>query len=77
MPVLNMLNVKYITYPQQLPFDNLNQIYSGNNGYVFENETVLPKAFFVDSVHIVSTAREAINAMQPVSAFNPSQTAIV
>lgn len=77
MPILNMLNVKYITYPQQLPFDNLTQVYSGDNGYVYENTTVLPKAFFVDSVRTVSTAREAIDAMQPSGTFNPSQAAVV
>ncbi|MFH5831716.1 YfhO family protein [Halalkalibaculum sp. DA384] len=77
MPILNMLNVKYITFPQQLPFDNLTQVYSGNDGFVYENNTALPKAFFVDSIQTVSTARQAVDAMQPVQQFNPAETAIV
>ncbi|MDR8394063.1 YfhO family protein [Aliifodinibius sp. S!AR15-10] len=75
MPILNMLNVKYITYPQQLPFENLTQVYSGNDGYVFENQSVLPKAFYVDSVRTVSSPSEAIEALQ--QAFDPTNTAIV
>lgn len=77
MPILNMLNVRYITYPQQLPFDNLTQVYSGNDGYVYENQNVLPKAFYVDSIQTVSTAREAVDAMQPVTSFDPSHKAVV
>lgn len=76
-PILNMLNVKYISIGQQLSFDNLKQVYSGDDGYVYENTTVLPKAFFVDSIRSVSSARAAIEAMQPAQAFNPAHTAIV
>lgn len=76
-PILNMLNVKYISIGQQLPFDNLTQVYSGDDGYVYENTTVLPKAFFVDSVRTVSSPQEAIDAMQPVQSFNAATTAIV
>jgi hypothetical protein len=77
MPVLNMLNVQYISYSQQLPFDNLTQVYSGDNGYVYENKTVLPKAFFVDSIRTVTTAREAIDVMRSTQLFNPAKVAVV
>ncbi|MDX1636833.1 MAG: YfhO family protein [Balneolaceae bacterium] len=77
MPILDMLNVRYITYPQQLPFEGLTQVYSGDDGYIYENSSVLPKAFFVDSVRTVSSARAAIDAMQPIASFDPSSVAVV
>lgn len=76
-PVLDMLNVRYITYNQSLPFPELEQVYAGDNSYVFENKGVLPKAFYVDTVRTVTSAHEAVNSLKPSSRFNPSHTAIV
>lgn len=77
IPVLSMLNVRYISYNQELPFPELQQVYNGDDGFVFENLEVLPKVFYIDSIQTVSTPREAISAMQPDSGFNPAETAVV
>ncbi|MDX1585262.1 MAG: hypothetical protein R3222_00905, partial [Balneolaceae bacterium] len=45
MPILDMLNVKFISAGQQLPFPDLQQVYSNQNRFVYENTNVLPKAF--------------------------------
>lgn len=77
MPILDMLNVKYITAGQQLPFPNLEQVYANQNRYVYENTNVLPKAFFVDSVVTAGSPLEAVQQMEPGTAFNPARVAIV
>ena len=77
MPILDMLNVKYISAGQQLPFPGLEQVYAGNNNYVYENTDVLPKAFFVDSVVTAESPLDAVQHMEPGSGFNPAEAAIV
>ena len=67
LAVMNMLNVKYVTlgYPGQIP--GFKQVAGFEpDSYVFENETVLPKAWFVDSVMTVSTPQAAIDALNTV-----------
>ena len=76
MPVLDMLNVKYVTYNQPLPFPNMQQVYNQNNSVVMENTDVLPKAFFVDSVALASTPQAAVDKLNSAS-FNPGEWAIV
>lgn len=76
MPVLDMLNVKYITFNRPLPFPNLNVVYSQNNNVVMENTDVLPKAFYVDSVASVSSPQAAINRLNS-PAFDPADWAVV
>ncbi|MBN2732602.1 MAG: YfhO family protein, partial [Balneolaceae bacterium] len=76
MPVLDMLNVKYVTFNRPLPFPNMQQVYSQNNRVVMENTDVLPKAFFVDSVANASSPQDAVNALNS-SSFNPAKWAIV
>lgn len=76
MPVLDMLNVKYVTFNRPLPFPNMQQVYSQNNRVVMENTDVLPKAFFVDSVANVSSPQDAVNALNS-SSFNPAKWATV
>ena len=75
--VLDMLNTKYITIQQQLPFGGYTQVFNQNNQRVYRNDDVLPKAFFVDSVAIVSSPQEAVNRMKPSANFDPSTRAIV
>lgn len=76
MPVLDMLNVKYVTYNQPLPFPNMRQVYSQNNQVVMENTDVLPKAFFVDSVATVSSPQAAVDQLNS-SSFDASKWAII
>jgi len=73
---LNMLNVKYITASRSLPFEPLKQVYSGDNVRVYENTTVLPKAFFVDSLITVSTPRESMSVLKDHS-LDLAHTAVV
>ena len=77
MPILDMLNVKFISAGQQLPFPDLQQVYSNQNRFVYENTNVLPKAFFVDSVVTARSPLEAVQLMEPGSGFNPAEFAVV
>ncbi len=76
MPVLDMLNVKYVTYNRTLPFPNMEQVYSQDNQVVMENTDVLPKAFFVDSLSAASSPQEAVDQLNSPD-FDPAQWAIV
>ena len=62
--VMSMLNVRYVTlgYPGQIPGFTQVAGFDGQ-GFVFENEAVLPKAWFVDSVMTVSTPQAAFDAL--------------
>jgi uncharacterized membrane protein YfhO len=72
-----MLNTKYITIQQQLPFNGYTEVFSQNNQRVYRNDDVLPKAFFVDSVATVESPQQAAERMKPSADFNSSTTAIV
>lgn len=74
--ILDMLNVKFITLPQQMPYPGYTQVFSQGNQRVYRNDDVLPKAFFVDSVVTVSQPHQAIEQMK-TSGFNPAATAII
>lgn len=77
-PLLDMLNVKYITAQQSLPFEGYTEVFNQEGQRAYRNDDVLPKAFFVDSVKMVSTPQEAVDLMNPSNNnFNPSNTAIV
>lgn len=75
--VLDMLNVKYITSSQALPFSGYSEVYNENGQRVYQNDDVLPKAFFVDSVVTASGPQQAVDMMQPEQDFDPETTAIV
>lgn len=77
MAVLDMLNVKYITFNQPLPYPNTEIAFRSNDRYVIENTDVLPKAFFADSVVTVTSPRKAARQMKPPGDFNPARVAIV
>jgi hypothetical protein len=64
LAVMSMLNVRYVTlgYPGQIPGFTQVAGFDGQ-GFVFENEAVLPKAWFVDSVMTVSTPQAAFDAL--------------
>lgn len=76
-PILDMLNVKYITTQQQLPFSGYSEVFNQNGQRVYRNDDVLPKALFVDSVTTVSTPQQAVDLMKPGTGFNPANKAIV
>ncbi len=74
--LLNLLNIKYVTYPQSLPLPGFIQVFQGQQGMVFENTNVLPKAFFVDSVITAENPKEAFDYLMP-ERVNFAQTAVV
>lgn len=76
MAALDMLNVKYVTYSQPLPFPNMRTVYNQDGQVVMENTDVLPKAFFVDSVTAVSSPQAAVEALNSPS-FDPARRAVV
>ncbi|MDZ7681497.1 MAG: hypothetical protein U5J63_07195 [Fodinibius sp.] len=76
-PILDMLNVKYVTAQQQLPFVGYSEVFNQNGQRVYRNNDVLPKAFFVDSVRTVGAPQQAVDLMKPSAGFNPANTAIV
>jgi len=73
--VLNMLNVKYITNSRVIHMPGLKKVYQGKNAVVLENQDVLPKAFYVDSLKYVNSSQEALNAIK--TDFKPSKAAVV
>lgn len=81
MPVLNMLSAKYFVLPDSLPyvdmFSTLRQVYSSGDGvYLYQNLKTLPRAWFVDSLHVIPDEAQRLSAMKD-EAFNPAHTAIV
>ncbi|MEX0894749.1 MAG: hypothetical protein WDZ36_03230, partial [Balneolaceae bacterium] len=75
--VLDMLNVKFITARRNIPLPGFTEVYSENEDRVFENENVLPKAWFVEQIRMAGSPREAFRQILPESGFDPRQTAIV
>jgi len=76
--LLNMLNVKYVLFPDSLPFPNLQPVFSSNEEQVVvhRNLSALPRAWFVDSVKELKMPKVIwgeINSEQ----FNPIATALV
>lgn len=77
VPVLSMLNVKYITARQQLQDPALQPVHQDQEaGIVYENTDVLPKAFFVDEVEYADSPRDAVNTLNRQD-FDPSTQAIL
>ena len=74
--ILDMLNVKYMATQGGAADPSLQQVYQGQQGVVFENQDVLPKAFFVDSVITTQLAETSLNTLKN-SSFDPATTAIV
>jgi hypothetical protein len=80
MPLLNMLNVKYITLQRPMDIPGFAVAFQtepskrGGAAVVLENTSVLPKAWFVDRVFSVNTAREALDQL---GTFDPAEAAFV
>lgn len=76
-PLLDMLNVRYVTSRRPLPLRDFTEIYQEESHHIYENETVRPKAWFVDEVITATSPREAFQLILPQQEFDPVQTAIV
>lgn len=76
MPVLDMLNVRFISHVEPLPLPGWGQVHAGEQGVVMENTNVLPKAFFVDSLITVGRPIEALDFIAE-GAFDPAEVAVI
>jgi hypothetical protein len=74
--LLDLLNVKYLTYTQVLPLRGFEPVFESSQGVVYENQNVLSKAFFVDSVITTQDPQEAFNYLKP-GQLDFSTTAVV
>lgn len=73
--VLSMLNIRYLTFQQPIPLPGFEAVFESENGTVIENQAVLPKAFFVDSVSVLGSQTEVLQSLK--SDFDPSDTAFI
>lgn len=74
LQVLNMLNTRFLTYPNPIPLPGWEVAWQGDDGVVMENRNALPKAWFVDSLF---TARDAQEAIERLNDFEANKTAIL
>ena len=74
--VLNMLNTKYLISNQPLAGAMLNPIIESDTGYLYQNAGVLPRAYLVDSLKIITDKQAIFDEMQS-PLFNPAKYAIV
>lgn len=72
--VLNMLNTRYLTYPNPVSIPGWQVAYEADGGVVMENSEVLPKAWFVDSLVVAESPNQAI---EELNRFDASSTAIL
>ncbi|MEN6444464.1 MAG: YfhO family protein [Candidatus Cloacimonas sp.] len=80
-PILDMLATRYIVFPDSLPYASLlNKIkpvfssYTGAN--IYQNLTAYPRAWFVDSLSVISDQNRRLQKMRDPY-FNPRSLAIV
>ena len=76
--VVNMLNVKYILSPVQLPFDNLSYAFFDRERRVtvYRNNNYLPRAWFVENVEVLEYPHQRFSKLNSPD-FKPLQTAIL
>ena len=74
--LLDMLNVKYILSPYAVPDKIYPIVFKGNRKRVLENKTVLPRAFFVDSLEVKHGKQAIFDRMKQLD-FDPHKEAIL
>ncbi len=77
LAALDMLNVRYISARRNIPLPGYEEVHSANDHRVFENQNVMPKAWFADSIRYAGSPLEAFGMIQPQEEFDPRQTAVV
>ncbi len=75
-PVLNMLNTKYLVTGQPLVAAGLTPVAESEGGYLYRNETALPRAFLVDSVRVMSDKADIFEVLRDPG-FEPQKYAIL
>ena len=73
--VLSMLNIRYLTLQQPIPLPGYKTVFESENGTVIENQSVLPKAYFADSVAVQLNQADVLESIK--TGFDPSKTAFV
>lgn len=74
--MLDMLNVKYLIASGLPIYDPRYQEVYHQEPWVYENTTVLPRAFFADSVEVLNGRKSVFTRMKD-GKFNPRHTAIL
>lgn len=74
--VLDMLNVKYVTFQQPFSARGFENVYPTDAGVVMENLNVLPKAFFVDSLVQLGTQADVLAQLSSQD-FNPDEVSYI
>lgn len=73
--ILNLLNVKYIISPFELHDRDFKMIKSGKIT-IYENLTVLPRAYLVPKAVVLKDDEEVLRAIQEIH-FNPSESFLI
>ena len=76
--IVNMLNVKYLISPVQLPLENLSYtIYDRDRRVtIYENPDYLPRAWFVDTTELVEDTRQIFRFLNHPD-FDPARIALI
>ncbi len=75
--LLRLFNTKYISYSGGLNIPGIVPVYSSKQGSVYEVQDIMPKAFFVDSIRLVSGGAEAFDYLKNPSRIDFSSVALV
>lgn len=70
-----MTNTKYVVFDKPYKYEGLVPVYSGEKDFVYLNQNVLPRAYFVNSVQ-KATAIEILNNVKN-DQFDPKEVAFV
>jgi len=78
MNLVNLLNVKYLIVPGKIDHPDLELAhFDKSSGYLtYQNKTVLPRAYLIDSVKVIQDKQEIFNLLNSKS-FNPQEIAIL
>lgn len=75
-PVLNMLNTRYLVSRQPFQTEGLTSVVESEAGYLYRNESALPRAFLVDSVRVIAEKDAIFEALRDPG-FRPGEFAIL
>ena len=76
--IVNMLNAKYVIFPEQLPLENLEYAFYDRKlkQTIYKNKTYLPRAWFVQSVEKIEKKEDIWKRLNQQQ-FDPATMAIV
>ncbi|MBR9979120.1 MAG: hypothetical protein KFH87_13630 [Bacteroidetes bacterium] len=75
--MLSMLNARYLIAPRDwnITAQFLTPVFKGKNETVYENEYVLPRAFFVGSYEVIPDDEELFNKINTLPGYHPHRVA--